>query len=233
MPLSSPMLPIAISPEDLKPFGDTWLLDENLSRGGAYSSIKLGELIDRAVGTSLALFLGDLPIIKPNSNHLLPSDMNAVEVGNFRVVGGVRPQNFDVGYRPDGVRFAFDSKTLNDTESVGKNYQNMINDLATEATTVHTRFPYAVVAFIVVVPKPTLSEPQQSALIQTLERMSNRSDPQDQPHLAEAISLMVWDPQTGAIDGNIPANNSSIRIENFSKLVELSYTARYKGLPPH
>ena len=28
----------------------------------------------------------------------------------------------------------------------------MVNDLATEATTVHTRFPYCVVAFIVTVP---------------------------------------------------------------------------------
>lgn len=227
------MLPIHIPPEDLKPFGDTWLLEENLSRGGDYSSIKFGELIDRVVGNSLALFLGDLPIIKPNSNHLLPSDMNAVEVGDFRVVGGVRPQNFDVGYRPDGVRFAFDSKTLNDIESVGKNYQNMINDLATEATTVHTRFPYAVVAFIVSIPRPALSEPQESALIQTLERMSNRSTPQDQPHLAEAVSLLIWDPHTGNIDPDIPATDSSIRIENFSKLVEASYTARYKGLPPH
>ncbi|MCQ3811586.1 MAG: hypothetical protein KTV68_13645 [Acidimicrobiia bacterium] len=227
------MLPINIRPGDLKPFGDTWLLEENLSRGGDYSSIKFGELIDRAVGASLAHFLGDLPIIKPNSNHLLPSDMNAVEVGDFRVVGGVRPQNFDVGYRPDGVRFAFDSKTLNDIESVGKNYQNMINDLATEATTVHTRFPYAVVAFIVAIPRPALSEPQESALIQTLERMSNRSTPQDQPHLAEAVSLLIWDPYTGNIDPDVPTTDSSIRIENFSTLVEASYTARYKGLPPH
>jgi len=51
-----------------------------------------------------------------------------------------------VGYRPDGLRFAFDSKTLNDKKSIGKNWQNMINDLATEATTVHSRFPYASLA---------------------------------------------------------------------------------------
>ena len=52
-----------------------------------------------------------------------------VEVGPVRVIGGVRPQNFDVGYRPDAIRFAFDSKSLNDRESIGKNWQNMINDL--------------------------------------------------------------------------------------------------------
>ncbi|MDP2935994.1 MAG: hypothetical protein Q8O86_05835, partial [Dehalococcoidia bacterium] len=72
-----------------------------------------------------------------------------MEVGPVHIVGGVRPQNFDVGYRPDGVRFAFDSKTINDLDSVRKNWQNMVNDLATEATTVHSRFPYAVVAFMV------------------------------------------------------------------------------------
>jgi len=32
-----------------------------------------------------------------------------------------------VGYRPDGIRFAFDSKTLNDQESIAKNWQNMIS----------------------------------------------------------------------------------------------------------
>jgi len=72
----------------------------------------------------------------PNPNALTPPQSDCVEVGNIRIVGGVRPQNFDVGYRPDGVRFAFDSKTLNEKKSIGKNWQNMVNDLATEATTV-------------------------------------------------------------------------------------------------
>lgn len=66
-----------------------------------------------------------------------------MEVGPTRVIGGIRPQNFDVAYRPDGVRFAYDSKTLNSRNSLGKNYQNMLNDLGTEAATVHIRFPSA------------------------------------------------------------------------------------------
>ena len=53
-----------------------------------------------------------------NSNSLLPAYADCVEVGPVRVVGGVRSQNFDVGYRPDGVRFAFDSKILNDKKSL-------------------------------------------------------------------------------------------------------------------
>jgi hypothetical protein len=164
---------------------------------------------------------------------LLPAATDCVEVGEFRVIGGVRPQNFDVGYRPDGVRFVLDSKTLNDLDSVRKNYQNMINDLATEATTVHSRFPYAIVTFIVIVPQPCLVEPQRSALVGTLERLSGR-ELVDQPnHLAEAISLVVWEPKSGTISPTLPNPASPLRLEKFSTVVEAVYQNRYKGLPPH
>lgn len=162
-------------PADLKRFGDKWTENGGaLSRSRPESSLEFGEFFDARVGEALAQMLGGIPIIKPNSTHLTPARPDCVEVGPVRIVGGVRPQNFDVGYRPDGVRFAYDSKTLNDGKSVAKNYQNMINDLATEATTVHSRFPFAVVAFIVVIPAPCLVEPQNSALIGTLERLSGR-----------------------------------------------------------
>jgi len=160
---------ITFSSGDLKPFGDRWLANgEKLSRTKPQSSIQFGDLFDSKVGTALAAMLGGIPVRKPTSTALTPAVPDCVEVGPVRIIGGVRPQNFDVGYRPDGVRFAFDSKTLNDRKSVAKNYQNMINDLATEATTVHSRFPYALIAFMVVIPAPCLGEPQSSALIGTL-----------------------------------------------------------------
>lgn len=90
------------------------------------------------------------------------------------VTGGIRPQNFDAAYRPDGPRVVFDSRTLNDFESVGKNWQNMVNDLATEAATVHRRFPYAIVAFIIIIPKPALGEKQKADIVRTLERLGTR-----------------------------------------------------------
>jgi hypothetical protein len=145
----------------------------------------------------------------------------------------VRPQNFDVGYRPDGVRFAFDSKTLNDQESIGKNWQNMINDLATEATTVHTRFPHALVAFMVVLPEPVVTAAHRRAMIGTLERLARRVNVDDPNHLAEAISLALWNPSTGELDSAVPDPSSPLRIEKFSQRVEEIYIARYKGLPPH
>jgi len=177
--------------------------------------------------------LGGIPIYKPKGNSLLPPAPDCVEVGPVRVIGGVRPQNFDVGYRPDGIRFAYDSKTLNDTKSVGKNWQNMINDLATEATNVHTRFPHAVVAFIVAIPEPCLGRDHGAAIIGTLERLGRRIGIDGPAHMAEAISLVLWNPTTGEIHPTIPHPSSLARFEVFSELVESAYIERYKGLPPH
>lgn len=190
-------------------------------------------MFDGAVGVALATMLGSIPIVKPTSTALTASVADCVEVGPVRIIGGVRPQNFDVGYRPDGVRFAFDSKTLNDTDSLRKNWQNMINDLATEATTVHSRFPHAVVAFMVIIPIPCFIEPQRSAMIETLERLARRSSVEDPGYMAEAISLAIWNPDNGSIITDVPSPSSPLRIEKFSAQIEAAYVSRYKGLPPH
>jgi hypothetical protein len=225
---------IVVRPHELLPFGITWQRSGNkLPRKPPNSSTELGKVFDSKMGEALSVMLGGIPVVTPNPNALIPSQPDCVEVGPCRLVGGIRPQNFDVGYRPDGVRFAFDSKTLNDTKSVQKNYQNMINDLGTEATTVHTRFPYAVVAFMVIVPTPCLRSPQKEALTETLERLSQRKSPLDSPHNAEAIALVLWDPMNGVIDAQWPAPDSILRIEKFSEQVQVQYAARYKGLPPH
>ncbi len=264
----APMPTIMVSTADLAAFGQTWQVTPipgsarkgrpklgALGDKAPHSGALLGGLFDAAIADSLALMLGDIPIVTPNQRALTPPPpdviaaamtaktgvkqrrpnplQDCVELGHVRIIGGVRPQNFDVGYRPDGIRFAHDSKTLNDVESIGKNYQNMINDLATEATTVHSRFPYALVTFMVVLPEPSLVEPHRSAIVGTLERLARRDMMNDPAHLAEAIGMVVWDPYTGNIDASIPEPGSPIRIENFSVRVESIYLSRYKGLPPH
>lgn len=210
-----------------------WNENKSLSRSPPYSSIELGQLFDKAVANAVAKMLGDIPIHEADRNALTPPEPNCVETGHVRVIGGVRPQNFDVCYRPDGLRFAFDSKTLNDSKSIGKNWQNMINDISTEATTVHTRFPYAVVAFIIVYPKPCVAENQRKATIETLERLARRVNVQNSMHMAAAISLVLWNPDDGTIDPKIPDPQSPLRLETFSQHVETAYVNRYKGLPPH
>lgn len=241
------MPPLVIDPTELAAFGRTWTTNGgNLTRTPPYSSTQLGDLLDLAVGTALATMLGGIPIVTPKATALTPAPPPAgsghpdcVEVGPVRIIGGVRPQNFDVGYRPDGVRFAYDTKTLNDRESIRKNWQNMINDLATEATTVHSRFPHAVVAFIVALPGPVVEAAQRSAIIETLERLARRTSVEGPDYMAEAISLVLWHPADGSIDPHLPAPatamtpGSPLRYERFSEQVEVAYVSRYKGLPPH
>src|SRR5258708_7024124 len=218
----------------LLPFGAAWQTNgQRLSRTPPFSSNTLGRVFERAVAESLAALLGGVSVIEQRSTSLVPPQADCVEVGQVLSIGGVRPQNFDVVYRPDGIRFAFDAKTLNDVDSVRKNWQNMVNDLATEATTIHSRFPYAVVAFLVAIPRPSLPQPQESAIIDTLERLDGRSDISDPLFRAEARSLVIWDPSTGDIDANVPQITSPLRLERFSEMVQDTYVGRYKGLPPH
>ncbi len=231
----APMPSIVLSGSELQAFGTQWQANgQRLSRTPPYSSIQLGQFLNSAIAGPLAVMLGGIPVVAPESStSLLPPQSNCIEQGDIRIIGGIRPQNFDVGYRPDGVRFAFDGKTLNDLDSVRKNYQNMINDLATEAATVHTRFPYAVVAFVVAVPSPALVEPQRSALVRSLDVLNRRAAVTEQAHLAEAVSLVVWNPETGHVEGGVPSPDSSVRIEQFSSRVQQAYFSRYLGLPPH
>lgn len=105
----SSMPPVSVSQAELALFGETWQRNGgSLSRTPPQSSSQLGNLFDEAVGRSLAAMLGGVPVIRPNASSLTASMTDCVEVGPVRIIGGVRPQNFDVGYRPDGVRFAFD-----------------------------------------------------------------------------------------------------------------------------
>lgn len=240
--LKNSMPAIILDPSLLKTWGAKWLGTVNSSGGlkktnrfDKKQSMDFGKMVlDPAIANSLAEMLGDIQVLPPISNNsLLPPNDNCVEIGNTRVIGGIRPQNFDIAYRPDGLRIAYDSKTLNDFDSVKKNWQNMINDLATEASTVHTRFPYAIVAFLVAIPKPALDTSQEFDIVRTLERLGTRNKVLNQNHLAEVISLVIWVPENGTIDPSIPPNNSNLRIEKFSEILYPIYVERYKGLPPH
>ena len=241
-----PMPEIRFDQDLVQEWGKTWLGAKGSpnARTGASmlkkpfrfdkkQSMDFGQVFDAAFGTALAKMLGNIPIRKPDDNSLLPPHRDCVEVGKTRIVGGIRPQNYDAAYRPDGPRIVYDSKTLNDAKSVGKNWQNMVNDLATEASTVHTRFPYCIVCFIVIVPRPALARGQERALIRTLERLGSRDDELDQAHLAEAISLVVWNPEDGTVDPTAPPPRSNLRLDTMHERIYPTYLDRYKNLPPH
>jgi hypothetical protein len=222
------MPPLNFDESELAAFGQTWIANgQRLSRTPPHSSIQLGTVFGAAVSRALATFLGGIPIVSLTTASSTPVRPNCVEVGLVRVEGGVRTQTFDVGYRPNGVRFVFDCKTLNDQGSVAKNWQNMVNDLAAEATTVHSRYPNAVVSFIVVLPAPAVNAAQREAIAHTLERISQRTRVEGAEHMAEATALVVWNPADGTIDQTFPAPSSPLRIERFSAQVEAAYISRY------
>jgi hypothetical protein len=226
-PMPSILLPIA----ELAQIAQAW--DEATFTLPKALGERLGKLCDQTVGVCLSQMLGGVPVVLPaKSTSLLPPQADCVEVGPARVIGGIRPQNFDVAYRPDGIRFAYDSKTLNTRASLSKNYQNMINDLGTEAATVHTRFPSAIVAFIVAVPEPCLGNHRRN-LTAALVRLSGRRSTSGDVHKAEAIGFLVWNPATGSVDPNWPTPDSPLRIEKFSSQIEGCYLDRFAGLPPH
>ena len=109
----------------------------------------------------------------------------------------------------------------------------MINDLASEAATVHTRFPFCVVAFIVVLPMPAVREPQYRAVASKLERLGSRKSELDQHHLAEAIALVLWGPETGEIRSDAPAPESPAHLYTFHERLYAAYVERYQHIPPH
>ncbi|MDF1749556.1 MAG: hypothetical protein P1V34_11860 [Alphaproteobacteria bacterium] len=238
--LANEMPVITPSTDDLREWGALWL-GTNGSNGNAKmancfdrkQSMDFGKVFDQAFGEALATMLGGIPAVNTTTHSLLPPQPNCVEIGEPRIIGGIRPQNFDAAYRPDGPRVVYDSKTLNDTKSVQKNWQNMVNDLGTEATTVHTRFPYCLVVLVFAVPRDALQPNQEKDIIRTLERLGSRNDVLDQAHLAEAIAFVVWDPHTGELDDQAPPENSPIRLQNVSQRIYDAYIKRYKGLPPH
>jgi hypothetical protein len=223
---------VVLDPTQLQAIGAPWDAETvTLPKAAGEAA---GKYCDQVVAASIAAMLGSIPVVPPvNREALLPPQADCVELGPSRVIGGIRPQNFDVSYRPDGVRFVYDNKTLNTKASLAKNYQNMLNDLGTEAATVHVRFPYAVVAFVVMVPDPCLVSPHRANLTSALKRISRRGSALGVPHKAEVISFIVWDPVTGQIDPDWPPQNTHLRIGDFAEQVQEVYLDRYGGLPPH
>ncbi len=233
MPFLEPMPFLTAEEIALNGFGQRWTAIKKFSESDGKQFVKdLSKVFDDRIGRCLATMLG-VKTAQLKAASLLPTEPDVVEIGPVRVVGGIRPQNFDVGYRPDGVRFVHDTKTLNEKKSVCKNFQNMINDIGTEATTVHTRFPFAVVAFMVIIPSPCFPELIRKRFTPMLDRLVGRDSPDDLPYKAEAVSLVLWDPETNTIDLSWPESNSPLRIEKFSEFVQAQYHKRYDGMAPH
>ena len=128
--LADSMPPLLIPQPLLAEWGAKWSSDVNPDTGrrkpkggerfDKQQSMNFPLVFDQTFGNALAAMLGGIPVVEPNANALVSPQPDCVEVGSTRIIGGIRPQNFDAAYRPDGPRVVFDSKTLNDLESVKK-----------------------------------------------------------------------------------------------------------------
>lgn len=121
-------MPVIIPSTDaLREWGRIWLgtagSDERPKKANRFDrkqSTDSGKVFDQAFGEAPGKMLGGIPVPNVSSPSLVPPEKNCVEVGEARIIGGIRPQNFDAAYRPDGPRVVYDSKTLNDKSSVRK-----------------------------------------------------------------------------------------------------------------
>ena len=100
-----PISNITFSQNLLQPWGKTWLDTVSSTVGKAKNAncfdrkqaMDFGKALDPIVGDAIAQMLGGIPVKAPLSqNALLPPVADCVEVGDTRIIGGVRPQNFDM-----------------------------------------------------------------------------------------------------------------------------------------
>ena len=64
--------------------------------------------------------------------------------------------------------------------------------------------------------------------IERFTRAGGRRSEADAPHLLEAIAVVVYDPDSGEIDVNLPAANSGLRWEEFIDALSSAYRARFE-----
>ena len=139
MPKLQEMPRISIPQEKLAEWGNVWLdsqgtakadgtpIGDNPSRFNRKQVIEFGRIFDDAFAAALAKMLGGIPVVTPKASALPPPESDCVEVGTIRVIGGIRPQNYDAAYRPDGPRVVFDSKTQNNDEGNDAERESSVN----------------------------------------------------------------------------------------------------------
>jgi|ERR1044071_6609855 hypothetical protein len=220
-------------------WGNIWLGTEGSIRNGLPTP-KQPFRFDKKQGMDFAAFFDqgfaeafaamvDVPVRSRKEKNT-----NCVELGDVLVVGPGIKQNYDVGYGPNGrgPRMVFDSKTLNDRTSIGKNWRHMYHVLNGESAIVHDSYPYCLSSYIVVVPTPALDLTQQRDIISALRRLGIRQHRDDALHLAEAVALVIWNPYDGSINQDIPIE-PNLRLDTLSQRIYRIYADRYGDTPPH
>jgi hypothetical protein len=154
--------------------------------------------------------------------------------GELDVAGALRTARADVSesHHLDGLRLAVEIKPVN--LAVGRAIWNRFGDIRAFAVNIHLKFPFAVVGGVLVVPTwewspkgkiPTLHIIDR--LVRRLQRTRRRETEADAPHLLEAITVVVFDPDTGEPNPVIPPAGFGLRWEEFVTIVTETYDIRF------
>lgn len=185
--------------------------------------------LSAALGTAL---LADLREVVPGLGPMAIS-------GETNVSGALRAAKADVSemHPLDGLRFAIELKPVN--LAVGRAIWNRFGDIRMTAVNLHLKFPFAVVGGVLTF--PTYEEVERGGevvkkstihliarAIARLERAGGRRTEGDAPHLLEGVGVLVYDPDSGIIDPEMPPPGSPLRWENFVRGLADAYTARFE-----
>ena len=152
--------------------------------------------------------------------------------GEHNVSGALRTVQADVSESNslDGLRLGIEIKPVN--RSVGKALWNRFGDIRTFAVNLHLKFPFAVTGGVLVI--PTFDAATGGSTVHLIERAilrlvraGGRLSEGDAPHLLEGVCVLVYDPQSAALDQNVPPVGSRLRWDEFIEDLVQAYQSRF------
>lgn len=164
--------------------------------------------------------------------------MEDLRVGEHEVAGALRTVLADVSdmHPLDGLRLAIEIKPV--LLAVGRAIWNRFGDVRTFAVNLHLKFPFAVVGGLMPIPTWEERTPGDGTRLDTttkierlvgrFHRAGSRQTEGDAPHLLEAVGVVVFDPDTGAMHPNLPPAGLGLRWDEFIERLATAYETRFE-----
>ncbi|MHB8438676.1 MAG: hypothetical protein ACYDD4_05880 [Acidimicrobiales bacterium] len=198
------------------------------------SSLTAGDAKTSQVALSQALARVTLEDLRETLGMALPG----AHAGERKVGGGLREVQADVSEMTDmhGLTLAVELKPVH--LAVGRAIWNRFGDIRTFSVNIHLKFPFAVIGGVMTLPTKERLHSNDDAqwkstahlverAIARFVRAGGRKTEGDAPHLLEAIAVVVFDHESGAIDPDIPPVGSGLRWQEFVGALAESYDARF------
>ena len=162
----------------------------------------------------------------------------AAFAGEREVGGGLRSVNADLSETTatDGLTLAVEIKPVH--LAVGRALWNRFGDVRTFAVNIHLKFPFAVVGGILTLPTTERHRSGDdstwkstthlvSRAVGRFIRAGGRRTEGDPGHLLEAIAVVAFDRETGALDPDLPPAGCGLRWTEFIDQMAETYQARF------